>query len=50
MGWDGYGGWGGGGGTWDEAQAGGAVPKLKPHDSQNWPDLAMPHRGHGSPA
>jgi hypothetical protein len=26
-------------------KGGGAVAKLKPQDSQNWPDLAVPHTG-----
>jgi hypothetical protein len=25
------------------------LPKLKPHASQNWPDLRVPHLGQGSP-
>jgi hypothetical protein len=37
-------GMGGGGGVGGEADW--AVAKLKPHDSQNWPILAVPHTGH----
>jgi hypothetical protein len=48
MGRDGYGGWPADGGGGGEGQAGWVAPKLKPHDSQNWPDLAVPHRGQGS--
>ena len=28
-----------------EGRDGWAVAKLKPHDSQNWPDLAVPQTG-----